>query len=298
MIVTKQMKYALLALAASSSAALAFAPSQHLRKNPRQILSSVSPFQRSQPQYHQQWSLQATNGETDDTQIFDQKLKDGKLRDAVRFLREHPNLELTRQRWNDIFDAIEERTANAEENTVNLRELLDTKFPIESEARKEMTDMYDALKLQSQLKLYGAVDTRQALAAGSHKLPPSLLEEILDMPMSSLTPRPTNILLITGIAFGLLQVLVSIATGISLNLLILTTLFFATIDRLFVNGAVFEAILKFFSPGVQEKVRLDCPFLYLKRRLVGFFVSMDDSHCSFYHRFYDTKLVIFWQPIY
>ena len=182
--------------------------------------------------------------------MFDQALKETNLREAVRTLQANPDLELNRDRWNSIFSAIEERTVNAEENTENLRR----EFPIQSAARQEMTEMYSALKDQGHLTLYGAVDIKQPLAAGSYTLPPKLLEQIIDMPMASLTPKPTNALLYAGIACAVLEGLLSLSTGIPLNTLVLLTLLSTFLDRLFLNGAIFESVLKGFSPGVQNKI--------------------------------------------
>jgi hypothetical protein len=174
------------------------------------------------------------------------------LRLATRLLKENPETELSRSRWQAIFDAIEEQTANAEENTENLRQAAE--FPMQSEARTAMTQMYSTLQQAGHLRLYGAVDTKQPLAAGSHDLPSPLLESILDMPMKSLTPRPDNSLLYAGIAFALLEGVLSLALGISLNLLTFATLAAFATDRLFLNGAIFESFFKFFSPGVQQKI--------------------------------------------
>jgi hypothetical protein len=186
----------------------------------------------------------------------DDALRTGALRQAVRVLRSHPDLELSRERWNAIFDAIEVRTANAEENSENLRALANTatEFPVQSAARQEMTDMYATLQAQRQLTLYGAVDTKLPLAAGSYNLPPSLLESILDLPMKALTPEPTNTLLLAGVGVAILEGILSLTTGVPLNLLVGATLLAAFVDRLFLNGAVFESFLKLFSPGIQTKI--------------------------------------------
>jgi hypothetical protein len=50
-----------------------------------------------------------------DTATFDKALQEGKLRQAVQYLQDHPDMPVSRQRFNDIFAAIEERTAVADE---------------------------------------------------------------------------------------------------------------------------------------------------------------------------------------
>jgi len=209
----------------------------------------------------------------------DVALEEGDLRSVTRLLRERPRSDFTREQWDRLFAAVELRTAQAEENTVNVRAAAE--FPLESEARQEMTELYSLLKRQDHLRLYGAVSTappRGAVApsidasssstlsastaavattvpaAGSHTLPPQLLESILGMPMSALTPQPTNTILFAGVAVALLEALISASTGISLNVLALSTLLFVTLDRLFVNGAIVESLLKVVAPQTQTKI--------------------------------------------
>ncbi|KAL7560873.1 hypothetical protein ACA910_008160 [Epithemia clementina (nom. ined.)] len=232
--------------------------------------------------------LRAMNSKDDektvDTSILssplDQALAEGNLRKAVLALKqsglgnsgseiaisngESPNevngddssLSLSRSQWKLIFDLIEERTANAQENdSENLRALVAAEFPATSAARDEMTDMYQTLKERGHLTLFGAVQSQQPLAAGSsHNVPPTLLESILDLPMKALTPQPTNSLLIAGTFVALVEGILSLALGIPMTTLFLASLFLATCDRLFLNGATFESFLKIFSPGVQEKI--------------------------------------------
>jgi hypothetical protein len=182
----------------------------------------------------------------------DEALQQNKLKNAVKLLQENPkNIELTKPRWNAIFRAIEETTAQADDNTENLR----AEFPLQSVARTSMTDLYTVLKEQGQLRLFGAVDTRQfSPAAGSHTLPPALLESILDLPMTALTPKPTNSLLLAGIALAVVEGIVSASSGLSLNLLTFATLLAFAIDRLFLNGALFETVFKILQPGLQSKI--------------------------------------------
>eukprot|EP00977_Amphora_coffeiformis_P004011 scaffold801_cov170-Amphora_coffeaeformis.AAC.3 len=197
-------------------------------------------------------NLAATTTTPNGNDKLDEALQNDDLRTAVKVLQEYPDVELNRSRWNAIFSVIEETTANAEENTENLRQAAE--FPMESEARSSMTAAYDALKTSGHLRLYGAVDTKMPLAAGSKNLPPALLESILEIPMKSLTPKPTNTLLIAGVVLALLEGVISSALGISLNFLAFATLLAFLADRLFVNGALSESLLGLFQPGMKAKV--------------------------------------------
>ena len=196
--------------------------------------------------------LRATPSKNDEgsSSVFDSHLQQTKLKEAVQYLKENPDTNISRERWNQIFVAIEERTLHAEENTENLR----MEFPLESAARQEMTDMYETLRQQNKLTLYGAIPIDQPLAAGGHLLPASLLEEILNLPMKALTPQPTNSLLIAGASLAVAEAVTSFVSGISFNALFLLTLFSVAVDRLFLNGAVSESFLKLFSPGIQSKI--------------------------------------------
>ena len=197
----------------------------------------------------------------------DQALEQGNLRQAVTALKQQPNdqQELSRTQFGQIFDLIEERTAAAQENdTENLRALAE--FPLTSTARDEMTDMYQTLREQGHLSLFGAMQAQEPLAATASQngqvtshtsrtlIPPTLLEGILDLPMKALTPQPTNSLLLAGTVVALLEGVVSAAFGIPMSALFLASLFVVSVDRLFLNGASFESFLKIFSPGVQDKI--------------------------------------------
>jgi len=186
---------------------------------------------------------------------FDALLEQVQLRDAIKLLKENPEkIKLTRERWNKIFQAIEERTASAEENTENVRKLESMEFPLESAARQEMTAMYQALRDQQHLALYGAVPSTEPLVAGSHNIPPALLEEILNLPMKALTPQATNSIWIAGVTLAVVEGLISVGLSIPFNALVFWTVMAVVLDRMFLNGAVFESFLKVFSPGVQAKI--------------------------------------------
>jgi len=205
-------------------------------------------------------------------------LEAGELKATIQYfqnrqgeqLEQNPALPLVA--WERIFAAIESRTANIDEATENLRRQQEqttasaaaaTEFPPVSEARQEMTDLYNLLAEHGYLTLFGAARTeaqptpseqRVVPVVGSHTISPGLLEEILSLPMKALTPQPTNTLLFAGIAFALAELMASIVFGWSFQVLTLWTLFFATLDRLFLNGAVLESALKVLSPEMQNKI--------------------------------------------
>jgi len=190
----------------------------------------------------------------------DQLLKEPveSLRPALQYLEQNPNEKLSREQWNAIFRGIEHITATAEENnlpTPTQQQQQQESFPTFSKARQEMTSMYQQLQQRGELQLYGAVTTQEPPAAGAKVVPPQLLEQILDLPLSALTPAPaTNALLFWGAGLAALELAVSLTTGVSLNALALLTLAAVVLDRLFLNGASLETLLKWISPGVQDKV--------------------------------------------
>ena len=178
-------------------------------------------------------------------------IEERNLRKATSVLKNDDKVNLSRDQWNQIFELIEERTANADENSENLRQA--TEFPTESAARSEMTQMYNVLKESGQLKLFGAVDPRVPLAAGSTNVPPPLMEGIIDLPMTALTPQPNNSLLFAGVAVALLEFIASAAFQIPMNTLALSSLLLVALDRLFLNGATFETFLKFFHRECKKR---------------------------------------------
>mmetsp|Transcript_16372 Transcript_16372/g.21428 ORF Transcript_16372/g.21428 Transcript_16372/m.21428 type:complete len:545 (-) Transcript_16372:216-1850(-) len=228
---------------------------QESKKMPRSVssLGSLNKVKSTRPTV----ALRAGSDDADAAKAsLDQALADSNLRKATSILKngnQGGKAELSREQWNQIFELIQERTANAEENTVeNVNQA--TEFPTQSAARSEMTEMYKVLKESGQLQLFGALNTKMPLAAGSTNVPPLLLEGILDLPMTALTPKPTNSLLFAGVAVAILEGLISASLNIPLNNLVLSTLLLVSLDRFALNGATFETILKLFSPGVQNKI--------------------------------------------
>ena len=188
----------------------------------------------------------------------DQFLSSNDLRPAIRHLKSHPDLELDGERIIEIFHAIEIRTAEAEENNINTRAaaMEGLEYPPESPARSEMTQMYRTLQNLSHLKLFGAAgrDENPYPAMGSKVVTPVLLEEITELSMLSLTPKPTNTLLYAGGGLAIVEGFISLNTGLDLNFLFLATLFLAGLDQLLVNGAVVETAMRIVMPEYGRKI--------------------------------------------
>jgi hypothetical protein len=198
------------------------------------------------------------NGDKDDVvgQQLDALLQAGKLGDAMQLLGKHPSLVSldNRPRWTRLFETIELQTAQAEiVETVNTRRMAE--FPETSTIRTDMTMAYQTLKDIGELQVYGAIDSRLPPAAGSHAVRPSLLEQVTSLPMKALTPKPSNALLYAGGAVAVLEGILSLALGINLNLLVLTTISALAADRLLLNGAIVESIYKIVNPGIQTKIQ-------------------------------------------
>lgn len=142
----------------------------------------------------------------------------------------------------------------AEENNINTRAAIDYTYPPTSPARMEMTTMYQTLKAKGVLNVFGAASDGKFPAQGSKVITPTLLEQITDLSIVSLTPQPTNTLLVAGAAFAFFEGVFSIYTGVDLNFLILLTLVLAFLDKLLVNGAVFESITRLAMPEYSRKI--------------------------------------------
>lgn len=156
-------------------------------------------------------------------QRLDESLNESSLSSAISILDQNPRLDLPRERWNGVFDAIERRTTEAEENVENKRLLEDqSQYQIDSVARTEMTEMYSTLKKLDHLRLFGA-GAEFPPAAGSHVVTPTLLEEVTDLSMMALTPKPTNSLLFAGAAVAVAEGLASVALGVNVNFLVFAT---------------------------------------------------------------------------
>lgn len=192
---------------------------------------------------------------------FDECLSKADLKGASKLLQSS-EINVTKDRFLEIFNAIEERTKEAEENNINKRvaeegsiNLGAMEYPPTSPARTEMTEMYKLLKSTGQLTAYGAAADGKYPALGTKNVTPILLEKITGLSMTSLTPKPTNTLLLAGVALAVLEGIVSVGTGIDLNFMIFATLFMAFLDKLLVNGAVFETATRIFMPEYTDKIR-------------------------------------------
>jgi hypothetical protein len=187
----------------------------------------------------QLWSSTQTEAE------FDKLLEENKLREATSLLKSNPELELTRSRFNKIFDAIGTRTAEADQDAAN---------QLMSKARMEMTGMYNELRRQDHLRLFGAIGKENLPASGSHSVSPKLLEEVTSLSMNSLTPKPSNNLLWAGVGLAVLEGIAAMVYGLNINVLFMLTFAAAFGDRIILNGAIQESIAKILTPGTQQKI--------------------------------------------
>jgi len=201
---------------------------------------------RTQPQHQ---PLYVT---VEDEQKFDNSLEENELKRAVQIIKSYPDLELTRDRWNGIFDTIEEVTAEAERKNINTR--MEDEMQLLSISRRDMSDMYTTLKEQGHLKLFGALNKDNMPANGSHTVQPQMLEKISSTSVDQLTPKASNTMMFAGIGFATLEAVVSGVSGIDLNFLFFSTLMAALADRVFLNGAISETAMKIVSPKTQPKI--------------------------------------------
>ncbi|VEU40428.1 unnamed protein product [Pseudo-nitzschia multistriata] len=201
------------------------------------------------------WSTVKTDGLADNKdKTFDELLGDpSNFAKAIRFFRSHPeDIELTRDRFGKIFDAIEERTF--QDDTDNSGQRQQQQQPAFSQSRKEMAEMYSLLKEQGHLRLFGAITKENMPASGSHNVRPKMLEAITSLSMSSLTPQPSNTLLYAGMGVALLESIASGFLGLDLNAVFFATFGVALCDQVFLNGAVSETCVKMLSPETQPKI--------------------------------------------
>jgi len=183
----------------------------------------------------------------------DMNLDEKNLNEAITVLKTNPDTNLTQDRFLKIFDTIEYCTAEAEENnTPNMDEV---PYPLTSKARMAMTSMYNTLKQNEVLRIFGAVNDETYPAGGSKLVTPTTLETITEMNMVSLTPQNSNTpLLISGASLAILEVLASVYTGIDFNVLVFLTLSSAILDKVLINGAIFDTALKILWPEYGKKI--------------------------------------------
>lgn len=185
---------------------------------------------------------------------------------------------LSKDQFLEIFRVIEEQTKDEQEN-INLRRDEDG-FRRTSTARTDMTSMYTTLQSLGYLQVFGAAttttrsqepisisthvnpsndfDTSNTLlnlpAQGSKIVTPAILETATSLPLSALTPKSSNILFLAGSIVALGEILVGIWTGIDINILLLSTISFIVLDRIFFSGANVETLLRWLYPDSTRKI--------------------------------------------
>lgn len=198
----------------------------------------------------------------------DDLLSKNELKKAILELKQNPDIALTKKRLTSIFDVIEYCTSQQEEdiafNKVTTSSSSDPSvrmlaYPPLSKARMEMTEMYQILNSKGILNLFGAVSTMETNllpAAGSKIVSPKTLEKITQMKMSSLTPKAStnNLLLAAGGILAVLEGFLSLYTGIDYSYLVGITLLLSLTDKIFLNGACYEQMLKILWPEYSKQV--------------------------------------------
>ncbi|KAL3763316.1 hypothetical protein ACHAW5_007708 [Stephanodiscus triporus] len=200
-------------------------------------------------------------------------LDSNNLEKILSYLQSHPSSipSLSESQIQSIFYAVEVATVESDENTVNKRAIEDARaidFRSLDRVRAQMTRLYRLLREEGRLNVFGAVGRPPPShvaaspppggavypTSGSKLISPALLEEITDMEMISLTPRPTNLLLVGGAAFAVLEGIASLYFGINFSLLVACTVLLAVMDQVLVSGAVFETALRMVKPEMSGRI--------------------------------------------
>jgi hypothetical protein len=218
--------------------------------------------------------------ETDDADVLPmhEALRRADLSSALSILRRKvqpaagnsaEKYKISRSTWDLIFDAIEDATAQADDapplgggstsSSVVMPAISDASSPSKAAlVRDQMTELYQLLSKQGHLQLFGAASRRENHAlpvGGSSLLPVSLMEEILQMPLSALTPQQSQTtFLIAGMVLAFSEGLLSIQTGIPFTQIVVLTLLSSILDRILLNGAIQEGIIKVLKPETQKKI--------------------------------------------
>lgn len=238
----------LFAIFTFSSAWITTTPFQHLA--PKRAILRRSKGGRDGPHFSL-YDLQRLKATTElEEQTFDNLLKGTKLEEAVKFVRSHPDLDLNNHdRWNRIFDAIEEITEATDKITKD-KSLL-------QKPRMEMTDMYRTLKEQGYLRLFGAITKRNMPASGSDWVQPNIVEKVTYVSTNALTclkQQPNHFWKHAVIQMVLLEALASAVFGVDFLLLLSLTLIAGLADDFFFQGAFLDTMAKLLSPGIQPKI--------------------------------------------
>lgn len=252
------------------------------------VTANRPPLHHSTPAYNfvknQQCStsttyLRASADQEESSVSFDkelnQRLESNNLQQVISYLKSHASFtrSLNSNQLKSIFDAIEVATVQSDENTVNKRSIEDAtisnavEFRALDKARAEMSQLYQLLREEGKLRVFGAIGRLPPSSlrlpsppgpiyptTGSKIITPTLLETVTNMEMSSLTPQPTNFLLYGGAILASLEAIVSLVYGINFNFLVVTTLLLALADQILVSGAVFETALRIFRPEMTTRI--------------------------------------------
>jgi len=229
---------------------------------------------------------------------YDEHLTNGEIKRAIRLLLssddDEPGVTMTQDRFIQSLNAVEARTAEPEQNDYSVMQQQGSQFiPPVSEARRDLTDMYEALATKGYLNVFGASGKFEVDGTAIHPypadgdanvMPPALLEKVSGFPMENLTPKGSgNLFLIGGLALCTVEIVLSLFTGIDLDVFVGLTLLSFAIDKITVNGAVFETILKALYPSYGAKILRHEAGHFLSAYLLG--LPVEGGYILFYSMF-------------
>ena len=229
---------------------------------------------------------------------YDEYLINGEIKRAIQLLLssdgDESGVTMTQDRFIQSLNAVEARTAEPEQNEFSVMQQQGSQFiPPVSEARRDLTDMYEALASKGYLNVFGASGKFQVDGTAIHPypadgdanvMPPALLEKISGFPMENLTPKGSgNLFLIGGLALCTAEIFLSLFTGIDLDVFVGLTLLSFAIDKITVNGAVFETILKVLYPSYGAKILRHEAGHFLSAYLLG--LPVEGKYILFYSMF-------------
>lgn len=172
------------------------------------------------------------------------------LYQAARFLQSSNDYVVSRDDWDQLFDLMEQQTAADQISQDD-----DAQLPPISQVRTDLTQLYRTLQTRGDLKVFGSMQGQPYLYEDvKNSMTPQRLEETTNMKMEQLTPSQSNALLWAGVAAAIAEGCLSVATGINLNLIVLTTLLLVATDRILLNGGVTESLFKVLRPDAQQHI--------------------------------------------
>jgi hypothetical protein len=192
--------------------------------------------------------------------------KPSSLRQAINYLQARPDMSITRQNWQFLFDAIESATSNESAQMRTLANQVAPQqqpitFPTKSPARTDMTDLYTLLQQRGDLRIFGAaaegrVPARANAPGDVVTVSSQLWKQATGLPVTALTPSASggNAVAIAGVALAGIEAIASIYTGIPLNIFFLSTVVAILLDRILLNGGLLETLVQKIAPSTLSTI--------------------------------------------